>query len=363
MIWIFDQWSSFEKNICTSCFQAEQENVVIVLQEDGFLPDEVKSPYCFYTQDEPHQQKKEKPLFANLLEIPDLWEIHMRYDRAEIWDEGIKKAEIDYAEPIGRHNVKTVRWMMPDGLVYKTDHFDKYGKLYYTDIIDTEGRRDIRTYYKEEKPMLMYQPGFDTYTLFQEGKVCKIYDSTQKFLNQFLHQFFPGESCIVSNHINILEMVSETGMPPCNFSSDVFILTNSDQIEHLEALICALPMMCFHIAAKTLMSDKLLNLEKYPNVTLYQGISEQKRVELLIKSTYYFDINYYQEVCNIVYEAYRYNLLIVGFDKTLHNAECILPECIFSTEDAEDMIQFLETMQTNRDALRQAVIRQNQLLK
>lgn len=363
MIWIFEQWTELERGICDACLNNEYSNHIIILHDDGFLPVGVMSPYRFYIEKDLFIQKAENPLFADLLEVPNLWEIRMYYDRAEIWDEGIKKAKITYAEPINRHNVKNVQWVMSDSLVYKKDYYDKYGKLYYTDLVDQDGHTDVRTYYAEEKPVIIYQPGFDTYTLLQEGKVYNLYYSTKLFLTQILFRHFPQDNYIISNSIKILEMMSDVGRPPCNFSNDAFLLTSSDQIEHLEELIYALPMIQFHIAAKTRMSNKLLYLEKYSNVTLYQGISEQKKIELLIKSTYYLDINHYQEVCDAVYEAYRYNLLIVGFDNTLHNSSCVLQECIFKSEDADGMILFLKTMYMDHDALSGAVTRQNKCLE
>ena len=52
--------------------------------------------------------------------------------------------------------------------------------------------------------------------------------------------------------------------------NEALICTESDKIEHCEELIKALPKLHFHIAAQTLMSQKLLNLEQYENVSLYQ---------------------------------------------------------------------------------------------
>ena len=50
---------------------------------------------------------------------------------------------------------------------------------------------------------------------------------------------------------------------------EAVILTNSDQIEHLQEIVEALPNINFHIAAITEMSAKLLAFDKYNNVHLY----------------------------------------------------------------------------------------------
>lgn len=366
MIWIFDRWTKSDENTYADCLKSGEQSVVIALQDDGFLPAGAVSPYrCCVGEalGARMEEMEEKPLFADLLEVPELWEIRMRYKYAEIWDDGIQKAKIDYAEPIEKHNTKRVNWMGQDGLVYKIDHYDKYGKLYYTELLNAKGSVDVRTYYAGREPILMYQPEFDTYSWFRKGKMCGFSASTQEFLTQFLRRYFPGERGVISNNIEILEMLPEAGGPPSRMNGNVLILTNSDQIEHLEKLVSALPVLHFQIGARTLMSDRLHRLERYPNVTLYPCISQQKRMELLIKSTYYLDINHYQEIYDAVPVASRYGLLVAGFDNTLHHRDFVLPECVFRPEDPEGMIRFLETAYWDLDMLKGMVEQQRELLK
>ena len=73
---------------------------------------------------------------------------------------------------------------------------------------------------------------------------------------------------------------------------DALILTNSDQIEQVEAIVEALPDVTFRIAAVTEMSSKLLDMLRYPNVVLYQNASPQKIQELYQLSDIYLDINH-----------------------------------------------------------------------
>mgnify|MGYP007127278535 FL=1 len=44
----------------------------------------------------------------------------------------------------------------------------------------------------------------------------------------------------------------------------------------IDTLITEIPDLDFYVAAWTLMSDKLLQLEKYENVYLYPVVSEEK---------------------------------------------------------------------------------------
>ncbi|MDS2577582.1 accessory Sec system glycosylation chaperone GtfB, partial [Streptococcus pneumoniae] len=93
---------------------------------------------------------------------------------------------------------------------------------------------------------------------------------------------------------------------------DALILTNSDQIEQVEAIVEALPDVTFRIAAVTEMSSKLLDMLRYPNVVLYQNASPQKIQELYQLSDIYLDINHSNELLQAVRQAFEHNLLILG---------------------------------------------------
>ena len=87
---------------------------------------------------------------------------------------------------------------------------------------------------------------------------------------------------------------------------EAFIITESDQLEYIEQLINDFPEITFHIAASTIMSDKLTRLDINNNVELYPCITEQKRKELFERCDIYLDINHYRELYNAVNEAIRY---------------------------------------------------------
>lgn len=116
------------------------------------------------------------------------------------------------------------------------------------------------------------------------------------------------------------------------------ICTNSDEIEHCEELIRALPQMQFHIAALTLMSTKLMRLEKYDNVKLYPGVQEKVLDKLFMECDYYFDINHWAEIVSAVYRAFLHDQLIFAFEETVHNREFVADRHIYPAEAFDRMI-------------------------
>ncbi len=372
MISIFDNWVGREDAFVDG--EVAGLRAVIVLQDDGFLPDYVISPYRYYVRQSGGSRiKTGRPLFADLLPLPELWEIVMYYDRAEIWDDGMKKAEIEYAEPTELHCVKNVRWFLPDGTAYKMDYYDCFGQLYYEELLDLSGGVDVRTYYTEGKTVLVCQPKRNLWTLMDEGRVIRVFNSQYSLLAYFIRDFFPDEKFFLTDDASIAKELNSEGIP-CRFigrfevifpknpcGADAYILTHTDQVEQLEHLVVSLPQIHFHVAAITRMSDKLMNLDRYPNVSLYPGISERKRKELLRRCTWYLDINHYQEICDAVYEAYRHNLLIVGFESTLHNRAYVLPQCVFSAAEVDRMEAFLGETFVNKEMIAELAAQQGRL--
>lgn len=130
--------------------------------------------------------------------------------------------------------------------------------------------------------------------------------------------------------------------------AEALICTNSDEIEHCKELIEKLPKMHFHIAALTAMSSRLLELEIYENVSLYQGASSRVLDELFQSCDYYFDINHYTEIVSAVQKAFLHKQLIFAFQETVHNREYVANEHIYPTAEFEKMVSDVKTVMGDR---------------
>ena len=113
---------------------------------------------------------------------------------------------------------------------------------------------------------------------------------------------------------------------------NILIMTNSDQIEHLKELVENLEGFHFYIGALTEMSSKLLSFDEYSNVTLYPNIVPKISEKLFKNCDIYLDINYGNEILDITRVAFRENMLILGFDSTVHNRTFIAPENIYKPD-------------------------------
>ena len=141
---------------------------------------------------------------------------------------------------------------------------------------------------------------------------------------------------------------------------DALIVTNSDQLEQVEKLVESLPSVTFRIAAVTEMSSKLLDMLRYPNVVLYQNASPQKIQELYQLSDIYLDINHSNELLQAVRQAFEHNLLILGFNQTVHNRLYIAPDYLFESSEASALIETIKLALSDVEQMRQALGKQGQ---
>ncbi|KAA9298694.1 MULTISPECIES: SP_1767 family glycosyltransferase [Aerococcus] len=115
------------------------------------------------------------------------------------------------------------------------------------------------------------------------------------------------------------------------------ICTNTDQIEQLETLIVGCPEISFHIAAPTLMGDRLLDLNRYKNVMLYPQAGSEAMADLLAGADLYLDINHFAEVGHSVETAHRLGLEIFTFAGLAHHPD-LAGQHVYERQQIEAMV-------------------------
>jgi len=145
-----------------------------------------------------------------------------------------------------------------------------------------------------------------------------------------------------------------------NGSAQALICTNSDRLEKCQRLVEALPELHFHIAAITEMSSKLMELDRYHNVTLYPGAKTKILDELFEKCDFYLDINHGTEIMDAVQTAFLHNHLIFAFRETLHNRSYTVPEQIYPAADVQQLIDALRRAVTDREYGKKQLGKQHQ---
>lgn len=283
----------------------------------------------------------------------------------------------DSMEMVKKGVVERVEWYMENGWIYRVDFYNKYGLKYASEFRDVDGNVESRVFYSDKnQEVIIEYPGNDVIALLENGMVKAFFNSRAEFIKYYIAEvaaeenrifFVQDDSMLESLSIKpdeeqaweyvlfpnddllnkYMDMGGKNGIrfyaipehyPENKGKGEALILTNSDQIEKLEELTQELPDVTFHIAANTLVSDKLKEIGKQENVNIYPCVSQEVLDKLWDRCDFYLDINHWNEIRDAVNVAHQKNLLIMGFENTLHHKELLVEGCIYQAQEYKKMV-------------------------
>ncbi|PTJ16605.1 accessory Sec system glycosylation chaperone GtfB [Staphylococcus succinus] len=420
MINLFERFDSKTQVLYKSLQLAGHQNYTIVIHDDGFLPDNITSPYQFFANNP--TSANDKSMFFNGIEIPKYWEIEGNNDEAWIKDMGEIRGKIVYQKQYKSRIVNRVEWLDKNGKVRFIDYYTKNGIKFSQTVLDENGKAILKKYMNREGKEVIYENYITKDIVLEWQDKTYFFDSEVAFilfylqaLNIEMNQFvinslstpfavlynmnisgndvlfwqeqsggsIPGNmklifnadmarqfKIIVPEHAehqtltNSMQAFEKT----CVFKSgylydyvkrndytqNALIMTNSDQLEHIESIVAAVPYVSFHIAALTDMSSKLLNLSQYNNVKLFPTVDEDTIQALYEKCDVYLDINEGKEIVDALRKALDYDMLIMGYESIAHNRTVTAIENLFTKEDeAQALIQALHKIYKRRKVFNQ----------
>ena len=117
--------------------------------------------------------------------------------------------------------------------------------------------------------------------------------------------------------------------------------TNTAHIAHYEELIQALPDVQFHIGAHSFFGAEVMDLQRFPNLTIYPCFDPLMQETLLQKMDVYLDINYNEEILEATKRAHELGKPVLSFDATNHDSS--EQNVQISIAHPEEMIQTIRT--------------------
>lgn len=404
-ILLLDNYAQDSQALHTSFKLSDYDCPVVVIEDDGFLPDDVIAVYSFFLGDFKSVLGKDaKPKYFNQITVPDYWEISGNNSNGSIHDLNKERGKIFYAEPSYKRLVRIVDWYDERGIARFSDHYNKYGAIYARTIFNAKGQKVNKSYFSatgqeiivenfvtgdiilnESDEVRIFRSKTDFILFFfvkagfQQSRICFNSLSTPFFVSNRLKSsakkdilFWqePARDDIPGNMQSIFsgqasrtamvmvqkkkaydklialgapkDMVHKLGFiypfeKENGHQPEALICTNSDNIEHCEEIIKALPQMHFYIAALTEMSSRLMGMGVYENVSLYPAVKMSLLDELFKQCDYYFDINHESEIVSAVRKAFLHNHLIYAFNETVHNTNYVAEELTFPAENWERM--------------------------
>lgn len=407
MINLFDLYEQKTRDLHHSLKRAGYHNSTIVINDEGFLPNDVISPFGYYTK---MYEAQGNPLYFDQLEVHDYWEIRGDASQAAIYDETIKRANIVYEDTQQNQRIiQRVEWLGLDGEIRSVDHYNKFGWRYAQTNYNLNHQPVMTSYYDANEKEVIVENYVTSNIILNRGEKIYFFKSRIDFVTEFLTHEFGQIDGLIYNSLatpflisynfdqpghDVLfwqETLPENGEIPGNMATliaqkgrtknivfqnktdfereniqqlkqeiaidyigynypiatnfdknrEAFILTNTDQIEHVEDIVQATPNVHFTVAAFTEMSTKLMSLGEYKNVSLYPNVTFQRVKTLFQKSMVYLDINGGNEVMSAIRQAYLNDAVIMAFRSTQHDAHFTLEQLTFDQSQPELLIAAL----------------------
>ncbi|WP_239734821.1 accessory Sec system glycosylation chaperone GtfB [Mammaliicoccus sp. G-M28] len=422
MINLFESFNTKTKVLYKTFKNVDMDNVTIVIEEDGFLPSNILTPYQFFAC---NQNQSSEALFFNQVNVPQFWEIEGNNNSAEIKDMGETKGRIIYKNNFGFRIVERIEWLNKYSKTQVIDYYNKNGLKYAQLIVDDNQRRIIKRWFNDQNQEIITENFITNDIILKWQEKEYIFHSKVQFIIFYLKVAnMPMDSFLINSlsipcavlhdlkvegndylfwqekangnlpgnmklmlskklrgcHViapsknefnNLIELVDEEHknqilelgyvydfVSQNQHSHNVLTLTNSDQIPNLEDLVNSLPQYQFHIVALTEMSQKLTKLNSNDNVTLFPNAPKDKIISLYNKCDIYLDINKGNEILDAVKAAFDYQLLILGYKETLHNENYVATENQISLEKYHDLVEVLRELDNNESVINDRLNRQ-----
>jgi len=145
---LLDNYGEESRLLHQSFKAAGYRGKVVVINDDGFLPEDVISLYRYFLGPVKGQNNVPGiPRFFNQIELPDYWEIDATASQGKVMDLSVQRGTIFYADFPEKRLVKVVDWTDEKGVVRSSDHYDCYGMLYARTAFNKNAQRFCKTYY------------------------------------------------------------------------------------------------------------------------------------------------------------------------------------------------------------------------
>lgn len=184
---------------------------VLVVEDDGFLPEDVISIYQYFSGDffRPGGASTGKPLYFNQIRVPDYWEISGNNTGGSVHDLNHERGRIFYAEPKHKRLVRAVDWLDEKGTVRSSDHYNRYGALYARTFFNKSGKRFCKAYFDAQGRETLVE-NFVTHDIIlnRDGRVY-VYKNKVDLICKILEELGALESRLFYNSLSTPLFVSE----------------------------------------------------------------------------------------------------------------------------------------------------------
>ena len=189
IVLLFDNYGKDSQNLHTSFQLAGKKYPVVVIEDDGFLPEGVISVYEYFLGDfAAAENVPGRPRYFNQITVPEYWEISANNSSGKVHNLNKERGRIFYAEPKHKRLVKVVDWLDDRGVVRSSDHYNKYGALYARTIFNAKGQKVNKAYFSATGQEVIVENYVTKDIILNDGNVVKIFRTKKDLVIYFLEK-------------------------------------------------------------------------------------------------------------------------------------------------------------------------------
>lgn len=199
MINLFEHFDHPAQTLYTTLQLAGHKHETVVLEDNGFLPASIVTPYRFFASYQISDD--DKPRYFNQIDIPRYWEIEGNNTEATVKDMGEIRAKIQYQKGLKPRIINRVEWLDEQGRLQYVDHYTQEGVCFAKTVYDLNGKKIFRRYLDQQGYEVIYENYVaQTIILNWQGKAYH-FNSKFQFLQFFMKTLQLDMQSIVMNSL------------------------------------------------------------------------------------------------------------------------------------------------------------------
>lgn len=210
IVLLLDNYGDDSKKLHNSFKLAGKNYPVFVIEDDGFLPEDVTSVFSYFLGDfKEAKSVPGRPLYFNQIKVPEYWEISASNSGGSVHDLNKERAKIFYSEPRHKRLVKVVDWYDDRGTVRFSDHYNRYGALYARTIFNAKGQRVNKSFFSADGKEVAMENYVTGDIILNDGDLVKIFHTKKEYIAYVLEKAGYTEHRIFFNTLSTSFFVSQ----------------------------------------------------------------------------------------------------------------------------------------------------------
>lgn len=210
VVLLLDHYSLDSQNLHDSFRKAGYGCRAVVIEDDGFLPEDVMSVYgSFLGNFKGEKGVPGKPRYFNEITVPDHWEIIGDNTAGRVRDLHRERGRIFYREPFYRRLVKIVDWYDENKIPRSSDHYNRYGALYARTTFNAKGQKVNKSYFSAAGREIIVENYVTGDIILNDQEQVRIFSGKTDFVLFALRRAGFGRNRIFYNSLSTPFFVSQ----------------------------------------------------------------------------------------------------------------------------------------------------------